>query len=290
MLHLFFGVDCSSIGVAPYTPVFLESKTSDAATVGIIGVKKVVSLPSIASFVGADIVAGLSYIGIPEEGKYNLLIDLGTNAEIVLYSNRSGVATAAAAGPCFEGAGITCGMSATRGAIYSFTLSNGKATYSTIDNAPAVGICGTGLIDLIAELLRSETVDESGYIDDDYVICDGVSLAGSDVRQYQLAKSAVCSAIITLMKRENVAYSDIESMYISGGFSAKINIRNAADSGLLPTELADKAVPINNSSLLGTVKFACDRCSLSFYTDNIEYIDLSSDPYFSELFIQNMMF
>ena len=290
MLHLFFGIDCSSIGVAPYTPVFLEGKSADASELGIIGVKTVITLPSIASFVGADIVAGLGCVGIPEDGKYNLLIDLGTNAEIVLYSNKSGVATAAAAGPCFEGAGITCGMSATRGAIYSFGINEGETVYKTIEDATPTGICGTGLIDIITELVREGTVDESGYMDEDYDVSSGVFLACADVRQYQLAKSAVCSAILTLMKRERIGYGDIAAMYISGGFSAKINIRNAADSGLLPKELSEKAVAINNSSLLGTVKFACDREDLSFFTDKIEYVDLSKDPYFSELFVENMMF
>ncbi len=290
MLHLFFGVDCSSIGVAPYTPVFLESQQAEALELGIVGVKKIISLPSIASFVGADIVAGLDYIGIPEEGKYNLLIDLGTNAEVVLYSSRSGVATAAAAGPCFEGAGITCGMSATRGAIYSFDIREGKSVYKTIENAHPVGICGTGLVDIVAALVRQGGIDESGYIEDDYRISDSVCLACADVRQYQLAKSAVCSAILTLMMREKISYGDISAMYISGGFSAKINVHNAADTGLLPKELSDKAIAINNSSLLGTAKFACEQGDLSFYTDRIKYIDLSSDPYFSELFIENMTF
>ena len=290
MLHLFFDVDCTSIGVAPYTPVFLESKTLNASDIGITGVNRIISLPSISSFVGADIVSGLDCIGMPPQGKYNLLIDLGTNAEIVLYSNNSGVATAAAAGPCFEGAGISCGMSATSGAIYSFEMQNGETIYKTIDGAAPVGICGTGLIDVITELVRNDVIDESGYMDEDYAICDGVSLSVSDVRQYQLAKSAVCSAILTLMKRENISYNDIAAMYISGGFSAKINIRNAADSGLLPKELSNKAIAINNSSLLGTVKFACESGDLSFYTDKIKYVDLSCDSYFSSLFIENMMF
>ena len=119
MLHTFFGVDCSSIGVAPYTPTFLESKRVRGEEIGIKGAKNVISLPSISSFVGADIVSGLYLLGMPEEGKYDLLIDLGTNAEAVLYSRESGIATAAAAGPCFEGANISSGMSATSGAVYS---------------------------------------------------------------------------------------------------------------------------------------------------------------------------
>lgn len=296
MLHTFFGVDCSSIGVAPYKPSFLESKSLDGREIGINRVGHVRSLPSVASFVGADIVAGMFLLGMPEDGKYNLLVDLGTNAEVALYSSKSGVATAAAAGPCFEGANISSGMSATDGAVYAFSLNYGHAEYKTVGDAPARGICGTGLIDIIAELLKNEIIDESGYMDDDYMIADGVSLCVGDVRQYQLAKSAIFSAIASLMKREGIGFEDISKMYISGGFSAKINIANAIASGLFPRELAAKAMPINNSSLQGVVKYAIgaehgkDIADVERYAKHVEYIDLSSDPYFSEMFIEGLLF
>lgn len=290
MLHTLYGVDCTSIGVAPYTPAFLESKSARAEEIGIIGVSSVISLPSISSFVGADIVAGLHLIGMPEDGKYNMLIDLGTNAEAVLYSNSSGVATAAAAGPCFEGANISCGMSATKGAIFSFTLNYGHAEYKTIANEKPTGICGTGLIDIISELVKNGIIDETGYMDEDYQLYEGIHLSCEDVRQYQLAKSAVYSAILSLMKTENIGFEDISRLYISGGFSAKINISNAASTGLLPKELMQKTVALNNSSLQGTVKYACDGGDIEGITDMIRYVDLSSNPYFSELFMENMMF
>ena len=290
MLHTLFGVDCTSIGIAPYTPSFLGWKKENAKALGIHGVKEIISLPSISSFVGADIVAGLNLIGLPEDGKYNLLIDLGTNAEVVLYSNRSGVATAAAAGPCFEGANVSCGMSATKGAIYAFELNYGHAQYKTIQDEAPTGICGTGLIDIVSELVKNEIIDETGYMDEDYGLSDEVYLSCEDVRQYQLAKSAVYSAVLSLMKTENVGFDDISKMYISGGFSAKINISNAVSSGLLPRELAHKTVALNNSSLQGTVKYACEGGSIERFTDMIRYVDLSSNPYFSELFMENMMF
>lgn len=290
MLHTFFGVDPSSIGVAPYTPAFLESRKESADSIGLRGVKTVISLPSVASFIGADIVAGLNLVGLPEDGKYDLLVDLGTNAEVVLFSSKSGVATAAAAGPCFEGANISCGMSATKGAVYSFRLDYGQASYKTIADDKPVGICGTGLIDIIAELLKNEIIDETGYMDDDYEIAEGVYLSCGDVRQYQLAKSAVCSAILSLMKTEGVAFDGISHMYISGGFSNKINISNAVNSGLLPRELAGKTVALNNSSLQGTVKYALLQNDLDRLTKMIKYVDLSSNKYFTDLFVNNMMF
>ena len=291
MLHLFFGIDCSSIGVAPYTPVFLDSKTVNGAEIGLDAIGKIISLPSISSFVGADIVAGLGYIGVPKEGSYSLLVDLGTNAEIVLYSSKRGVATAAAAGPCFEGANISCGMSATDGAVYAFDNSNGYAAYKTISDCPPKGICGTGLIDMIAALVSDGTIDETGFMEDDeYILSEGVSITAGDVRQYQLAKSAVCSAIQTLMKIESIGFEDIDTIYISGGFSAHINIKNAVKSGLFPPELENKTVALNNSSLLGTIKHACENVDFSKFLDSISYVDLSDNPYFSDLFIENMMF
>ena len=292
MLHIFFGVDCSSIGVAPYTPTFLAEKHEDAEKLGIIGVERVVALPGVASFVGADIVAGLNYIGLPDDDSYYLLLDLGTNAEIVLFSKNGGVATAAAAGPCFEGANISCGMSATRGAVYSFEFSDdGTAKFDTIMGEKAVGICGTGLIDIVSELLCHEIIDETGYMEqEEFVLDDGVWLSDADVRQYQLAKSAVCSAILVLMDVVGIDFDRISKLFISGGFSARINVKNAAASGLLPKELQQKTVALNNSSLLGTIKFACDGGVLAEDVSNIKYIDLSANSKFADLFVENMMF
>ncbi len=287
MLHLFFGVDCSSMGMAPYTPAFLESKTVTGESLGLAGVRTVISLPSIAAFVGADLVAGLNFVGKPQKEKHNILIDLGTNAEIVLYDENSALCTAAAAGPCFEGANISYGMSATEGAIYSYS----KEEIKTVGNTQAKGICATGLIDIIAELVCDETVDETGFMECESIeIVKDVYINQLDIRQYQLAKSAVYSAMLTLMKQKNVSFDDIETLYISGGFSAKINIENAVKTGLLPKELSGKCVAVNNSSLLGTVKYACEKNELSRWIDMASYVDLSADSVFSDLFIDNMIF
>lgn len=287
MLHTLLGVDCSSIGVAPYTPTFLESKTENGEKLGLHGVEKVVTLLSIHSFTGADIVAGMNYVGFPKEGKYNLLVDLGTNAEIVLFNEETALCTSAAAGPCFEGANISCGMSATTGAVYEY--SQGKI--KTVGNVKPTGVCGTGLIDVVAELLRNGTVDETGFMESEsFDIADGVEITQADIREYQLAKSAVYSAIVTLVKQKNITFDDIKTMYISGGFSAKINIENAVKTGLIPKELTAKCVAVNNSSLLGTVKYACENSDLSCFTRNAVYADLAASTDFSEEFINNMMF
>lgn len=286
MLHTLLGVDCSSIGVAPYTPSFLESKTLSGEALGL-NVRVAVTLPSIHSFVGADIVAGMNYVGFPQEGEYNLLVDLGTNAEIALFDKGGVICTSAAAGPCFEGASISCGMSASDGAVYAYR--DGKA--ETVGNMPAKGICGTGLVDIVAELLKNGTLDETGFMEaESFPIADGVEITQADVREYQLAKSAVYSAILTLIKEKGITPDDIENVFISGGFSAKINIRNAAATGLLPQELEEKCIAVNNSSLLGTVKYACEKNDLAPILNNARYTDLSQSADFSDLFIKNMMF
>lgn len=286
MLHILSGEDCSSIGVAPYNAVFLEKRVMQAQSVGIKNVEEIEILPSVHSFVGADIVAGINFAGFPSRNKYNLLVDLGTNAEIALYSETHTVCTSAAAGPCFEGANISCGMSAVNGAIYSYKKGNTK----TIGGEAPTGVCGTGLVDIIAELLKDGTIDETGYMEEDFELAAGVVLTQGDVRQYQLAKSAVYSGIITLLREQGVTFENIENVFVSGGFSAELNIENAVRTGLLPEELADKCRAVNNSCLLGTVKYALEGSNLEAITENGAYIDLSSVNGFSDLFIENMMF
>ncbi len=283
MLHLFRGVDCSSMGVFPYSPAFLESK--EDKTNRFKGVKETISLPAVHSFVGADIVAGLNLVGFSEKGKYNILLDLGTNAEIVLFDESKILCTSAAAGPCFEGANISCGMSATKGAVFSYK----KGEIKTIDDLPPAGICATGLIDLIAEFIDDKTIDKTGFMEcEEFQLSEKISVTQEDIRQFQLAKSAVFSAIICLMKKLNLNFGQIDKLYVSGGFSAQINMENAVKSGLIPKELKEKCVAINNSSLLGTVKFATEKNDLSCFIKKAEYVDLSSDKYFSDLFIENL--
>ena len=121
-------------------------------------------------------------------------------------------------------------------------------------------------------------------------ITGGVHITQQDIRQYQLAKSAIYSAIIVLLRLKGISLSAIDTLYISGGFSTGFNINSAVETGLIPKELCGNCVPLNNSSLLGTIKYACKKSNLSSFTEKAEYIDLSLNPEFSDLFIENMMF
>ncbi len=285
MLHTFFGEDCSTMGVYPYIPAFLESKRISDCDLNISGVYEIESLPCIAPFVGADIVAGINSLEAPSDGKYILLVDLGTNAEIALVGKNEVICTSAAAGPCFEGVGISCGMTASGGAIYEYS----EDGYMTIGDFAPQGICGTGLIDVIAYLLSKGIIDETGYMENTYEIAESVYITEGDVRQYQLAKSAIYSAIITLLKNNDISFEKIEMLYISGGFSHKINMDNAVSTGLIPSELSNKYESINNSSLSGTIKYALGKNDLC-WIENTRYEDMSQASLFSELFIENMSF
>ncbi len=282
MLHLLSGIDPTPMGVSPYTPGFLEEKWMDSM---IPGIKTIHLLPGISAFVGADLVAGLNYTGLPAE-KYFILVDLGTNAEIILYSHDKIMATASAAGPCFEGANISCGMPALPGAICSY--SDGKA--KTVKNRPPKGICGTGLVDIVAYLLEKGIMDETGFLEDDFRISETVTLTQEDVRQYQLAKSAVNSGILTLIHEQGISFDDIEHLYISGGFAAQIDVKNATRTGLLPEELKDRCVSVGNSSLLGAVKWVFEKNNLSHLVQMATYTDLAKSKFFSDTFMENMMF
>jgi uncharacterized 2Fe-2S/4Fe-4S cluster protein (DUF4445 family) len=286
MLHIFFGVDCSSLGAAPYTPVFLESKTADGRSLGLNNVSEVISLPCISAFAGADITAGLNYVPVPEGGKYNLLVDLGTNAEIALYNESSCLCTSAAAGPCFEGANISCGMSATEGAVYAYQ--NGRALVTS--GGEAKGICGTGLIDIVAFLLEEGKIDASGFMEcGEYEVADGVSVTQEDIRQYQLAKSAVRSATEVLLKRSGITSDNIENVFVSGGFSEGFNVESAVKTGLIPEEFRSRCKSAGNSSMLGGIKYACSGV-LPAFIGSAKYIDQADDDDFSKAFIKNMQF
>lgn len=286
MLHIFRGVDPSPMGTAPYTPGFIGEQMDRGDIYGLPEVGKVILLPGISAFVGADIVAGINCVGLPEEGGCRLLIDLGTNAEIALFSRDMILCTAAAAGPCFEGAGISCGMSAQPGAVYAV---GADGSYSVIGEGEARGLCATGLVDAIALGLRREIIDESGYLEDgELAVAEGISLTQRDVREFQLAKSAIRAATECLAKRAEIELSSIEAIYVAGGFSASLNVSNAAFVGLIPGELHRKFHGINNGSLLGTAKYAAKGVLPS--TETAQYVDLSADPTFSELFMEYMMF
>ncbi len=292
MLHLFLGVDPTPMGAAPYTPAFLEAKRLPGEACGLPSVAEVVTLPGISAFVGADLVAGWHAVSPmageePSEG-WRLLVDLGTNAEILLFSQDKILCTAAAAGPCFEGACISSGMSAVEGAIYAY---DPDGAYATVGDASPRGICGTGLVDAVAALLKNEVIDETGYMDCPvFYLTDGVGLSREDIRQYQLAKAAVHAGILALVARAGIPLSAIQQVFVAGGFAAKLRVESAVRTGLLPAAFSDRMEAVGNSSLLGACRWAAHPVELGGMAGRAEYVDLSGDPVFTEQFMEQMMF
>jgi len=293
MLNIFFNEDCSGLGFAPYTPAFLSSRRASAASLGLSVGGDVVSVAGMASFAGGDITAGIVALPAQDDG-LAMLIDLGTNAEIALYGRGKIWCTSAAAGPAFEGASIRQGMGAVNGAVCSFELVNGNPCVRTIGNKPAMGICGSGLIDIAAQLLENGILDETGrLLGGSFEICDGVSLYAEDIRELQLAKAAIAAAIELLVARSGVAFDDIADVFISGGFGSYINTANAVRLGLLPEQLKKKTAAVGNSSLAGCILCAVSPEKMALADEIAKkavYLELTNSAAFSDAYIEHMLF
>ncbi len=286
MLHLFWGEDPTSLGVAPYKPVFLEKREGEVSELGQI---TVVTLPCLSSYIGADIAAGIATCPPPEKNKFSLLIDLGTNAELALIGPDKILTASAAAGPCFEAGNISCGMPATDGAVTAFSLHPRRVSF--IGTTPR-GLCGTGLIDVIGQLRKNNIIDVTGLLSFQYgyPITQNIVLTQNDVRQFQLAKSAVRSGIDVLLYEANASYKDVEKVYLAGGVSTGINVENAVYAGLLPAELASVCTPAKNSALTGAVLYSYDPEKTDKVVEKTKYVDLATSPLFADLFIKNVDF
>lgn len=286
MLHLFLGTDCASLGTAPYTPQFLTAQTVSAQSLGLPG-ETVTTLPCISTFVGADVLAGLLLCAFPKAGSYNLLIDLGTNAEVALFNETRVLCTATAAGPCFEGANISCGMPAVNGAITHYTYQYGP----TFLGDKPTGICGTGLVDIVSELFVHGIIDETGAMENEtFTIAPGVAVTAADIRQFQLAKSAVRAGTQQLLELAGISEADVETVYLSGGFSAFLNVSNACKTGLINPKFLKKCVWLGNSSLEGCAVYKNETARAEEIASHATYIDLAKEAGFSEKFMRYMFF
>ena len=293
MLHLFAGKSVEGIGKYPFQAEFLETLRLRGKDLGL-PVQEVLLLPSVAAYLGADVVAG--GVSCALENGCNLLVDIGTNGEMLLHANGKYFSTSTAAGPCFEGANIECGMGGLEGAVNTVNRKDGKIEFTTVGGKAPVGICGAGLVDAVALLLRDGTIDETGAFQSEkerFYVAPDVYVSQKDVRNYQLAKSAILSGIRILLNRAGVGYDDLNNLYIAGGLGFYLNRENAVATGLLPAELQHKIRVIGNSALEGTKMALCGQRYLEQaqkLARATEYIDLSADEDFMEEYIANMGF
>lgn len=250
--------------------------------------------PCISAFVGADSTCAL--LAAEADGKQDgtLLADIGTNGEILLRVNGRLLCCSTAAGPAFEGAGITCGMLGRPGAIDHVAIVNGELQYTTVGAQPPQGICGSGLFDAVACLLRREDLDETGVLEEDpYHLSETVYLTQSDIRAVQLAKSAVCAGIRTLLLRGNTNEEGIRRLLIAGGFGSFLDLSSAAEIGLYPPALRNRVQVLGNAALTGACTLLLDRDAqgrAESIAQEAESTDLSTDPYFMDQFVEGMFF
>ena len=306
MIHLLMGYDCKSLGEFPFTPVnikLIEDSFSNILNRDISNVS-VKILPGISAFVGGDIVSGLYSCNVDTDSDYSLLIDLGTNGELALGNKDKLLVTSTAAGPAFEGGNIKWGVGSIEGAIAGVRINNNETVLKTIGDKAPSGICGTGVIETVSELVRNELVDETGSLDDDY-FDDGYPLAKGvdnedivftqqDIREIQLAKAAIRAGIETLILRYGISKDDISNVYIAGGFGVKLDCKKAIQIGMIPKEFEYKIKAIGNSSLSGAVKCLLNKTDglkrCSYISDNSKEINLSSDKDFNNFYMEHMYF
>jgi uncharacterized 2Fe-2S/4Fe-4S cluster protein (DUF4445 family) len=299
MLHLLKGVDPAPLALVPFTPVFTGFQYLKAKDMGLKTNEdaSVTLLPSLSAYVGADIIAGIASLEPGDKIKKYLFLDVGTNGELALITPDKIWSCATAAGPAFEGANISCGMGAVSGAIKTFDAYG----FKVIGNESPSGICGSGLIDLVAVLLEKGIVNVEGNMDEDYVIADETISGGNetlffkrqDVREMQLAKSAVRSGINILMQEAGMDFSEIDVLFLAGGFGNYINIENAMKIGLLPVELKNKVIPIGNTSGTGSIlalKSTMFENNLNEVIAKSVLVELSANENFEMEFAMNMYF
>ena len=248
--------------------------------------------PCMNAFVGADISCAVLASGMCKE-KTALLCDIGTNGEIALWKDGVLSVTSTAAGPAFEGALISCGCSSIPGAIDKVWWEDGKLAIHTIGEQPAVGLCGSGLIDAVAVLLQQEMMDETGALDEDVELAPGVTLLQKDIRALQLAKAAIAAGIQTLLDSSGTTCEEIETFYLAGGFGSHLNIANAAAIGLIPEELVSKAKVIGNAALAGASRLLLDAGAMAeirTIANNSRHYNLGGNPAFNENYMEQMLF
>lgn len=301
MSHLVWGVTPKSLSRTPFAPVFTEAQDTLACRLGIniCPNANVHLLPNIAGHVGSDITAMMLASGISKMKGSHIAIDIGTNGEVVAIKDGHMACCSTAAGPAFEGATITQGMRAADGAIEKVVINNSGVSIQTIGDAPAVGICGSGLIDAVAQLLDAGIVDESGKMlteDGNFVLAQGdepVMLTQNDIREVQLAKGAILAGIQTLMKSLDMKLEDIDSVMLAGAFGNYIDIRSALRIGLLPQVCEDKVKAIGNAAGNGSsmaLLSSRERANADEIARQVEHIELSCNEDFQDYYITAMTF
>jgi uncharacterized 2Fe-2S/4Fe-4S cluster protein (DUF4445 family) len=299
MLHLLLGVNPISLAMVPFKAQFLDEQIllGEMLKLNCFPKAEIKILPSISAYVGADIVAGLASIAPSDKYHNYLFMDIGTNGELALVTDSQIWCCSTAAGPAFEGARISCGMGAVEGAISAYN----DEGYSVLGDEKPAGLCGSGLIDLVAWLCEKRKIDPDGLLEHDFIIVpssesgtgEDISLNQTDIREVQLAKSAIASGIKILLKQSGLKFEQLDTLFLAGGFGNYINTESAMRIGLIPPEMRDRIIPLGNTSGTGALaalkSIRFDEVMQGVISKSI-LVELANDEDFAIEFAMNMIF
>jgi uncharacterized 2Fe-2S/4Fe-4S cluster protein (DUF4445 family) len=327
MTHLLLGVTPEAIGVEPFIPASDDLIQVSAAELGLglHPLAPAVVLPHIGAYVGADLVAGLLATGLHQKPGVRLLVDVGTNGEIILGSERRTVSTAAPAGPAFEGARIQDGMRAATGAIEAVTFTDDDVVLQTIGGTPPVGLCGSGLLDIVAQLRLAGLVDASGQLLGPEAAAQAVSpalarrvvlgadgvkafiladpdqsghgrairLTQRDIRELQFAKAAIATGWMLLLEEQGLTAADVAQVLLAGSFGSYLSPSSAVRIGLVPEVALLRIVSAGNVAGEGA-KMALlslrERAAAQALLEEVHYVELSDRPDFNDRFVDRLAF
>lgn len=324
MHHLFLGLDVAYLALSPFVSVCNSSleMTADEVRLAINPRARVILFPNVGGFVGGDTMGAV--LGAEEllvTGRH-LLIDIGTNCELYLQDGNRTWACSTAAGPAFEGAGISYGMRAQAGAIERVQIDDRGVTVAVIGGGAATGICGSGLIEVVQQMRQSGIINSQGTIKDhekpevqsslpsvllqrirqgahgrEFVICyssdgnDDITLSQRDISQLQLAKGAICAGIRTLLDMADLKLADLDSVVLAGTFAAHLNLVSTVDIGLIPSVSMHKLKTAGNAAHAGAVKALLDQGAfmrLQQRAEEITHVELGGSSLFSKYFMESM--
>ena len=318
MMHMLLGVDARSIGKSPYKPQFLKAQILKASDIGLEAGKDTVlyCLPHVSAYIGADIVAGTYVCELQKEKGNVLFIDIGTNGEIVLASQGRLLCCSCAAGPALEGMNISSGMRAAEGAVEDVKSTEQGIELTTIDDQEPAGICGSGILAVVKELLRTGIVKKTGVFikkeklaDTDYrypmIRMNGTKrefvlhedplllVTQGDVRQVQLAKGAILSGFTALLNKAGISMQDLDKVMIAGQFGAHLAADSLTGTGILPSAVKDKLVYVGNSSKTGAYMTLLShriKKEVEELADRMEYMELAETRNYERIFTESMIF
>lgn len=297
MHHLFCGIDVTPLSVFPFQSSTNASQLFSPDELGWkLPLCPIEFMPNISHFVGSDILAGIQATRMFASERYLALIDLGTNGEIAIGNKDRIVCTSTAAGPAFEGINLLQGMRAASGAIYSVDIREDLLVCQVLGNEEPTGICGSGLVDAVYSLLKTKQIDFTGAIIDEKCtfipIAGNIGLTSKDIREFQLAKAAVCTGFQILRKQLSLSVDDIEKVYITGGLGNYLNAQNAQAVGLLELASPSQLVRLSNSALMGAKQwlFNENKNKIDQWVKSIRYCSLETQPDFQDVYCENLFF